>query len=206
MKTGDITECPLCGGAVARTNSSMPVALGRRNVRVAGDFNTCTSCGEVFLAPGETDRLLRAAADQVRHEENLLASSEIVALRKSLGLTQAQFEQMLGVGPKTVVRWERGTVFQNSATDMLLRVLRDVPEATRWLKRRNIGGAIAQSPSGGLELRRAAQFARSYSYATQMPVETATAAPVSVVTTFAQIVANAIPTEVPVQIDDRVAA
>jgi HTH-type transcriptional regulator/antitoxin MqsA len=204
--TDNITECPLCGGSVTRKNSSMPIALGRRNVQVAGDFSSCDSCGEVFLAPGETDRVLRAAADQVRQEENLLASSEIIALRKSLGLTQAQFEQMLGVGPKTVVRWERGTVFQNAATDMLLRVLGAVPEAARWLKRHNLRGNIAPSPAGGLEVRRAPQFARSYSYATQMPAETNSAAPVSAVTTSAQVVANAIPTAVPARVDDKAAA
>ena len=54
-------------------------------------------------------------------------------IREGLGLTQQSFEQLLGVGPKTVVRWERGTVFQNRATDSLLRVIRAFPEAARFL-------------------------------------------------------------------------
>jgi transcriptional regulator with XRE-family HTH domain len=53
---------------------------------------------------------------------------EIRALRESLGLSQAQLENLLNVGPKTVVRWERGTVFQSGAVNTLLKVLRARPD------------------------------------------------------------------------------
>ncbi len=54
-------------------------------------------------------------------------------LPEHLGLSQHAFEQLLGVGPKTVVRWEKGTVFQNKATDSLLRVVERFPEVVRFL-------------------------------------------------------------------------
>ena len=51
------------------------------------------------------------------------------AIREGYGLTQDALEQLLRVGPKTVVRWERGTVCQSAAVDTLLAVLRDEPAA-----------------------------------------------------------------------------
>jgi DNA-binding transcriptional regulator YiaG len=53
--------------------------------------------------------------------------------RSSDSVVPSTFERVLRVGPKTVVRWERGTVFQNRATDTLLRMIRDVPAAREYL-------------------------------------------------------------------------
>ncbi len=75
------------------------------------------------------------ASDKLRDEERLLRSSQIRSIRMRLGLAQHRFEQLLGVGPKTVVRWEKGTVFQNGATDSLLRLIADVPGAAAYLAR-----------------------------------------------------------------------
>jgi HTH-type transcriptional regulator/antitoxin MqsA len=108
----------------------------RGSIPVRGLFAQCDTCGEVYFGPGEMDGVHRAAASVVREREGLLSSSEILALREDLGLTQAQLEQLLRVGPKTVVRWERGTVFQNRATDTLLRAIRDVPETRVFLLER----------------------------------------------------------------------
>ena len=58
---------------------------------------------------------------------------QIRGIRQGLGLTQDAFEKLLGVGPKTVVRWEKGTVFQNRSTDSLLRVVAAHPESARFL-------------------------------------------------------------------------
>lgn len=58
------------------------------------------------------DAVLRRAADQIRDEEGLLGPHEIRAIRERYRLSQADFERLLGTGPKTVTRWERGTVVQ----------------------------------------------------------------------------------------------
>jgi HTH-type transcriptional regulator/antitoxin MqsA len=79
----------------------------------------------------------RRASDAIRAEEGLLSAREIREIREELGLTQQGLERLLGVGPKTVVRWERGTVFQNRSTDSLLRVLRAFPEASGFLAERH---------------------------------------------------------------------
>jgi HTH-type transcriptional regulator/antitoxin MqsA len=102
-------------------------------VQCLGNYATCDRCGEVYLAPGEGDALHRKASEVVRAREGLLSSAEIRTIRADLGLSQSGFEHLLGVGPKTVVRWEKGTVFQNRTTDTLLRLIRDMPAVRRRL-------------------------------------------------------------------------
>jgi HTH-type transcriptional regulator/antitoxin MqsA len=75
----------------------------------------------------------------------LTAPQEIRDLRKRLGLTQHAFEKLLGVGPKTVLRWEKGTVFQNRSTDSLLRVIDAVPDSAQFLAR--LKGMTLPDPS-----------------------------------------------------------
>jgi HTH-type transcriptional regulator / antitoxin MqsA len=96
---------------------------------------TCTSCGEYFVDIDEFDAMQRELSERIRAEEGLLAPTRIRAIRESMGLTQQEFEKVLGVGPKTVVRWERGTVFQSAAIDKLLRAVEAVPELRNWLLR-----------------------------------------------------------------------
>lgn len=130
----DPLDCVQCPGSVSRRAGSVSVSVGAREpVSVRGTYATCDRCGEVYLAPGEGDALHRKASDVVRKREGLLSSAEIRALRDDLGLSQCRFEQLLGVGPKTVVRWEKGTVFQNRTTDTLLRLIRDMPAVRRRL-------------------------------------------------------------------------
>ena len=50
-------------------------------------------------------------------------AAEIRSLRESFDLSQARFEKLLGAGPDTVVRRDRGTVFQPAAADRLVRLL-----------------------------------------------------------------------------------
>ena len=99
--------------------------------------------------PGQMDAAQRIAAAQMRATAGLLEPEEIKAIRQNVGLTQPTFEILLGVGPKTAVRWERGTVFQNAATDKLLRLVRDVPGAAEYLATQH--GVRLRRPSTGID-------------------------------------------------------
>jgi DNA-binding transcriptional regulator YiaG len=112
------------------------------------------------LTPEEADVLQRRASNSIREQERLLTPEEIRAVRVRLGLTQGQLETLLGTGPKTVVRWERGTVFQNGATDSLLRVVGKVPQAVHFLAQLR---GVAVSP-----------FMRTQNIATQIPSDSPT--------------------------------
>lgn len=128
-------ECALCGGSAVLTTESREVRIGKRSAVVADEFYRCESCGEELYEPGQMDTVMRAASRAIREEMGLLMPEEIRGIRESLSLSQADFERLLGVGEKTVVRWEKGTVFQNKATDQLLRLLQEVEGAAEFLAR-----------------------------------------------------------------------
>lgn len=137
--------CPICDGRLVRIAERRDVSIGKRVVRVLDRFARCTDCGEELYAPGQMEATQRRASDLIRKDDGLLLPEEIRAIRVGLGLTQRAFERLLGVGPKTVVRWERGTVCQNQATDSLLRVIRAFPAAAAFLAERHgvpLTGAI----------------------------------------------------------------
>jgi HTH-type transcriptional regulator / antitoxin MqsA len=131
------TECGVCGGDAGLTTQRREVFVGKRSAVIEDEFFRCERCGEEFYEPGQMDASMKKASSAIRAESGLLLPEEIGSIRRSLELSQAAFETLLGVGAKTVVRWEKGTVFQNQATDELLRTLRDVPGVAEYLARRS---------------------------------------------------------------------
>lgn len=133
-RASDLRECAQCGGPISRQVVGVDVRVGARaTIAVRRRLQHCKRCGETYFGAGEMDEVHRAAADRVRKREGLLSPVAIRSLRESMHLSQAQFERLLRTGSKTVVRWERGTVFQNRATDTLLRTIRAVPAARAYL-------------------------------------------------------------------------
>ena len=119
-----------------------PVEWGVRGELVVVDdveHGMCAVCGESFFDPEVADRLHRSAVAKLKRARGLLPGCEIKALRESLGLSQAAFECLIGAGPKTVVRWENDSVFQNKTADTLLRVLRDYPAVAADLMAKTLG-------------------------------------------------------------------
>ena len=129
--------CPVCDGPSVSVSMERNIRIGSRSAEVLDEFLRCTKCDEEFYLPGQMDALQLRASARIREEEGLLQPREVRAIRQGLGLSQSDFERLLGVGPKTVVRWEKGTVFQNRATDALLRLVRDVPGSARLLSERS---------------------------------------------------------------------
>lgn len=125
--------CHACGGEAQPIRERVGVQIGVRTTSVMADRMKCVACGEAFYLPGQMQDVQRRAADKIRADEGLLAGDQVRSIRAGLGLSQPEFEHLLGVGPKTSIRWERGTVFQNSATDTLMRLLRDVPGVVEYL-------------------------------------------------------------------------
>ena len=132
----DPTRCPECGGSISESLESIEVPLRGQSVKVGGvPHGLCDSCGEVYLGIDQMEQLQKAAVDQVREAQSLLRPDEIRGLRAALGgISQARLEHLLGVGAKTVVRWEKGTVFQSATADRLMRLLRTMPELAAVLE------------------------------------------------------------------------
>lgn len=101
----------------------------------------CDCCGDNVMTGEMAEKHARAVSDEYSRLMGLLPPSEIRALRKSLGLSQREFEKALGVSTPTVSRWETGAVLQAKPVDNLMRLMRDVPEAQRYMTERS--GAYA---------------------------------------------------------------
>lgn len=122
--------CPICGSrSIASTGEPVTVELRTGSYTVSGfEYERCTACGEEFHPAGQTDAIRSAASKVAREEACLLLPDEIRELRMSLGLTQGDLERLLGVGEKTVGRWERGLFVQSKTADTLMRLLQAHPE------------------------------------------------------------------------------
>lgn len=118
-----LSSCPMCE-AVLQTRlvaETIPYATPHGEVlwNVQVPYERCPSCGyEGFGEAGE-----RARTDAVYRHLGRLAPWGIVAIRKSLGLTQIAFAERLGVGRASLERWERGGTMQNQSMDNLIRLL-----------------------------------------------------------------------------------
>lgn len=118
-------KCGECGGAVTASHDDVTFEVRGESIRVPGiEHGACELCGEEYFSLESTERLQTEAIRRSKEARGLLSPEEIRALRRSLGLTQIAFEDLLGVGPKTVVRWEKGTVYQSATADRLMRLIR----------------------------------------------------------------------------------
>lgn len=118
-------RCVICGRGLAReVAATRTITIRGKGYRIPRDrFMRCTACGEEYYtgvqARASTARLLALR----RARERLLAPEEIRQIRRRHRLSQKALEQILGLGPKTVVRWECGTVLQSRAADDVLRLI-----------------------------------------------------------------------------------
>src|SRR5687768_16682456 len=110
-----------CEGEYREVTEPQTFKVRGRMVTVPVAALKCDACGEIMYSPEQVDRAQEVIYAEVRRRENLLAPGEVAAIRGTLGLKQDEFERLLGVGPKTVVRWESGRVFQSKAADALMR-------------------------------------------------------------------------------------
>ncbi len=78
-----------------------------------------------------------------RVARGLLTPDEIREIRRSFAMSQAAFEDLLGAGPKTVVRWEKGSVFQSATADRLMRLMRMQPGLSRALSSGELYAPVA---------------------------------------------------------------
>lgn len=80
---------------------------------------TCMNCGFSF-----TDYI----AEELRHSAvcsalAVLNPNQVKEIRERLGLSQADFADISGIGKASLGRWERGALIQNESNDNLLRLL-----------------------------------------------------------------------------------
>jgi putative zinc finger/helix-turn-helix YgiT family protein len=96
----------------------------------------CPRCGEVMLRFQDSKRLGEDAIAIYRKRHGLLSADEIRAIRQRFDLTQADLTRLLHLGVNTISRWESGRNVQTEAMDVLLRMIRDLPQSLEYLRAR----------------------------------------------------------------------
>lgn len=77
----------------------------------------CKNCKTPWIDTQQMNILRRAAADKYRETNGLLTSSQIIAYRETLGMSQAAFARYLNVGEASIKRWETYYIQDTSQDD-----------------------------------------------------------------------------------------
>lgn len=106
-------------------------------VRYLDAFSRCETCEREFYTPEQSREHSRQIAMALSKLVRAPSPRKIRELRDSLGLTQDDFDKALGLGRKTAVRWERGSVAPSGAAASLLWMIREAPAAFSRLAAQN---------------------------------------------------------------------
>ena len=126
--------CVTCENPTSESRTSnRRVDVGTYSIDVDDEYEHCDECGEDFHTGKQSKRFDRLVIAARRKHENLLSGSDIRRIRLSVGLSQADLESAVGIGPKTVVRWETDLGVQNKTVDDVLRLIEFDPDNLRLL-------------------------------------------------------------------------
>src|SRR4030065_1429699 len=121
--------CPSCGSTMRERSATLRLPVNGEEIAVpdAAHFR-CPNCHEVVLKMDQARKLRERALDVYRSRYDLLSADEIRSIRERYRLTQVQLARLLRLGGNTISRWESGRNVQTAAMDVLLRLIRDIPE------------------------------------------------------------------------------
>jgi putative zinc finger/helix-turn-helix YgiT family protein len=146
----DSPRCPACGSNdVGIIQERVTEGAGAIRVSFVDEFSKCDRCAEEFHTREQSLAASKAHAAAVRSAAGLLSPEEIREARVHLRMTQEQFEKALGVGKKTVVRWEKGTVAPSNAANGLLWLAANYPAIFRQYARSRGADELAEATLEG---------------------------------------------------------
>lgn len=128
MTTQDLL-CPMCEHG-SLTPSTYSDTFQHRGADLVVEGLECYVCDECGADPVFEDQIRRnhvRVVDARRQADGLLTGREILALRKSLGLSQRDASEVFGGGANAFSKYERGEVAQSVAMDRLLRLVARYP-------------------------------------------------------------------------------
>jgi len=100
--------------------------LSGMTAEVTREFYRCEKCAHEQRTIDQRDAAEKMATERIRAAHGLLLPKEIRQLRESIGLTVAQFADIIYGTPKGIVDgWEKGKYLQNREADALIRSLSD---------------------------------------------------------------------------------
>lgn len=149
--------CPNCNSevesVVRATSETYPVK--GEEITIEAHVRFCKCCGNDIWDDKLDAKNLCDAFDVYRQKHNLLKPSEIRAIRERYGLSQVAFARVLGLGDKTIARYENGSI-ADAAQNNLIELVRQ-PSNFKALLEKNKDKITAQdyeSAQAALEMLR----------------------------------------------------
>src|ERR1700689_1125485 len=113
------------------------IESGLPNVYLIGiTYTVCKLCHRQLPDTPAIKKLMRAIARAVVESNAALTGPEIRFLRKRLGKKSTEFGRIVGVGLKTISRWENGHNQPDLSADKLIRILYSVLSGDERLRRK----------------------------------------------------------------------
>lgn len=129
-------ECVACDSERAEErHGQRTVNVGSYELTLPDRFMHCLECNEDFHTGEQSRKFDLAVVEERRRREGLLAGADIRRIRHALGFSQIDLENALGIGPKTIARWETNLGVQSKAIDNCLRLIELDPDNLRFLVR-----------------------------------------------------------------------
>ena len=118
--------CPYCNREVVMDEEirEETYMVKDENITIDATVCICTECHRDIFVPEIENDNLRKAYDIYREKRGLLLPSEIKEIREKYKLSQTAFAKLLGMGEKTITRYENGRI-QDEAQNNLILLMRD---------------------------------------------------------------------------------
>lgn len=119
-----------CTTKVVEQNETLKVK--GQDITLKVKVRICEKCGEEIIDKELDNESLKAFYEEYKKINNLLTTAEIKEIRNQWGLSQSQFALLLGMGEKTITRYENGNI-QDETHDNLIRLARETESfRTLW--------------------------------------------------------------------------
>lgn len=131
-----INTCPVCEEGKLTPGSRIEKSEYKgTKYSVEYEFSECEECGADVVLPDQAKANKVRIQDEHKKILGLLTSIEIKQFRDKLGLTQAIAADLLGGGPNSFSKYERGEVVQSGPMDRLIRLVSTSSSAFNELQR-----------------------------------------------------------------------
>lgn len=107
-----------------------------RGIDVEAKINIsyCKSCGEELFNPKLESANDVILFDEYKVKTDLMTSSQIKNIRDKYHITQVAFAKVLGLGEKTITRYENGTIQDESINNLLMLSEKETNFMELWNK------------------------------------------------------------------------
>ena len=138
-------DCPMCQTPnpwEARHSTETYRYKGQQFSLSDSEYSVCRECGFDVVLPHQKRQNEARIRDEHRRIDGLLTGRQIRAIRRRLGLTQAQAALLMGGGENAFSKYERGEVTQSVAMNQLLLLLDARPDGLGVLAGRESSASV----------------------------------------------------------------